>query len=87
MSGSVSRRTVLRAAGAALALPWLESLPILAAAGRARAFPKRFAVLFMGNGVNGNHWWARGNGGEMRLGRSLRLRRQRNALHGDGVPL
>ncbi len=37
----------------------------------AGAFPKRFAVLFMGNGINGNHWWARGAGDTMRLGKSL----------------
>jgi len=65
MSG-ISRRTVLRGAGVAMALPWLESLSAWDA-----TFPKRFAVLFMGNGINGNHWWARGSGAEMTLGRSL----------------
>jgi len=49
-----------------MALPWLESLSAWDA-----TFPKRFAVLFMGNGINGNHWWARGSGAEMTLGRSL----------------
>jgi hypothetical protein len=68
----ISRRTVLRAAGAAVALPWLESLPLVAAGSdQPRGFPKRFAVLFMGNGINGNHWWARGNGATMTLSRSL----------------
>jgi hypothetical protein len=66
---SVSRRTVLRGAGAAMALPWLESLPVLA--GSSPAFPQRFAVLFMGNGISGNHWWAKGAGAELTLGRSL----------------
>src|SRR5262245_60928333 len=66
---SVSRRTVLRGVGAAMALPWLESLPVLAAP--TSAFPKRFAVLFMGNGISGNHWWAKGAGAKMTLGRSL----------------
>src|SRR5262245_6691798 len=66
---SVSRRTILRGVGAAMALPWLESLPVVAAP--APAFPKRFAVLFMGNGISGNHWWAKGAGTEMTLGRSL----------------
>jgi hypothetical protein len=65
----ISRRTVLRGAGATLALPWLESWPAL---GRTPyAFPKRFAVLFMGNGIHGNHWWARETGAEMALSRSL----------------
>ena len=74
MSRTISRRTVLRGVGVTMALPWLESI---AWAGRrqpasaAAAFPRRFAVLFMGNGINGNHWWARGNGAEMRLGKSL----------------
>ena len=65
MSG-ISRRTVLRGAGVAMALPWLESLSALG-----RTFPKRFVVLFMGNGINGNHWWAKGSGAEMKLSRSL----------------
>jgi len=67
----LSRRAVLRGAGVALALPWLESLPAWGATGGRGPFPRRFAVLFMGNGINGNHWWARGAGAEMKLGRSL----------------
>ena len=27
--------------------------------------------MFMGNGINGNHWWARGSGPAMKLGKSL----------------
>jgi Protein of unknown function (DUF1552) len=74
MSRTISRRTVLRGIGVTMALPWLESLPSLggsSTASAAAAFPKRFAVLFMGNGINGNHWWARGSGAEMKLSRSL----------------
>src|SRR5262249_49226730 len=87
MSERISRRTVLRAAGAAIALPWLESLPAVAAWSEpARDLPKRFAVLFMGNGVNGNHWWSRGNGAAMTLGRSLQplepLKQKINVIHG-----
>src|SRR5947208_3367789 len=63
----MSRRILLRGAGVAMALPWLESLPVWGA----RAIPKRFAVLFMGNGINGNHWWAKGAGRDMQLGKSL----------------
>jgi len=48
----------------------MESLPAAASASSA-AFPRRFAVLFMGNGVNGNHWWAKGSGAGMTLSRSL----------------
>ena len=62
----LSRRTVLRGAGVAMALPWLESLPVWGSTS-----PRRVAVLFMGNGINGNHWWARGSGAEMTLSKSL----------------
>ena len=69
---SMSRRAVLRGAGVAMALPWLESLPALGATtDTSKTFPKRFAVLFMGNGINGNHWWAKGSGAQMQLSRSL----------------
>ena len=77
----ISRRVVLRGAGVAMALPWLESLNVWGAAaepsatatatGVVSAFPKRFAVMFMGNGINGNHWWAKGQGEEMNLGKTL----------------
>ena len=71
----VNRRTVLRGVGVTMCLPWLDSLSAFAAAppgGNAgAAFPKRFAVLFMGNGVNENHWSAEGSGAEMMLGQSL----------------
>jgi hypothetical protein len=59
----------LRGAGVTMALPWLESVPVWGAT--AGPAPKRFAVVFMGNGINGNHWWAKGNGDEMKLGKSL----------------
>ncbi len=71
----VSRRMFLHGAGVAMALPWLESLPVWgatpSAAGSATALPQRFAALFMGNGINGDHWWAKGSGNEMELGKSL----------------
>ncbi|RYD73852.1 MAG: DUF1552 domain-containing protein, partial [Verrucomicrobiaceae bacterium] len=34
-------------------------------------FPKRFGALFMGCGINSKHWWAKGSGAEMELGKSL----------------
>jgi Protein of unknown function (DUF1552) len=74
MSSTISRRTVLHGVGVTLALPWLESLSAwaqTAAPNGTSPCPKRFAVLFMGNGINGNHWWARGNGAEMKLSKSL----------------
>ena len=66
----INRRAVLRGAGAVMALPWLESFAP-AATPDSTAFPKRFAVLFMGNGVNENHWGAEGNGTAMKLQKSL----------------
>src|SRR3989337_1067387 len=77
-SKTISRRTVLRGLGVTMALPWLESMAFAQSAvpgnmvtTSAGTFPKRFGVLFMGNGINGNHWWARGQGAEMKLGRTL----------------
>ena len=67
-----SRRTFLRGACVTMALPWLESVPVWGAeAGGAPVCPKRFAALFMACGVNGNHFWAKGGGADMQLGKSL----------------
>src|SRR4051812_37224537 len=71
---SISRRTFLRGVGVTMALPWLESMPVWGAptpAADASALPKRFAAIFMGNGINGNHWWAKGAGAEMELSKTL----------------
>jgi hypothetical protein len=58
-----------------MALPWLESIPVWgvepAKDGKPVTFPKRFAALFMGNGINSQHWWAKGSGADMELGKSL----------------
>jgi hypothetical protein len=83
VSRQISRRILLRGAGVAVALPWLESMPVRAAT---TACPKRFAVLFMGNGINANHWWARGAGAQMELGKSLQpmepLKAKMNFING-----
>jgi Protein of unknown function (DUF1552) len=75
MRFQMSRRTILRGAGVAMALPWLESIPVWGAApagdAAAAAFPKRFAALFMACGINSTHWWAKGSGEAMELGKSL----------------
>ena len=70
----LSRRTILRGAGVAMALPWLESLPVFGAepaADGAPAVPRRFAALFMACGINSDHWWAKGSGEAMELGTTL----------------
>ena len=75
-----NRRTVLQGVGVAMALPWLESIPVWGGEAASSdgsgknaqpTFPKRFAALFMGNGINSKHWWAKGAGSEMELSRSL----------------
>ena len=73
-----SRRHFLRGAGVALALPWMESLPIFAqsaapGAGAAVANkpPLRFGIVFFSNGVEPTHWWAKGAGATMEIGPAL----------------
>jgi hypothetical protein len=83
----VSRRTVLRGAGVTMALPWIESLPCFADPATSPAqFPKRFAALFMGNGVNEDHWNSEGSGAGMKLSKSLEplepLTHKNNVIHG-----
>ncbi len=68
-----------------MALPLLQSLPSWGAEtgaavgvegameGMAGAFPKRFAVMFMGCGVNPLQWSARGAGAEMTLRAKVRF--------------
>lgn len=64
-----SRRTFLRGAGGvALGLPWLESTKVW---GKQTSYPKRFAALFMANGVNPDHFWAKQGKDGMELGRCL----------------
>lgn len=84
-----SRRTVLMGAGVTMGLPWLESLGAqddTSDSGDAIVPPKRFAALFMGNGINGDHWWAKGSGAEMELSRTLEplasFREKLNVING-----
>ncbi len=74
ITNRTSRRHFLRGAGVALALPWLESAPLLAQDGRAslpanaNKPPIRFASVYFSNGVEPAHWWARGQGKDMEFG-------------------
>ena len=61
----------MRGAGCAVALPWLESQHALADIPPASAFPKRFGTMFLGNGINEDHWSASGTGAEMKLSKTL----------------
>jgi hypothetical protein len=66
---------VLRGAGVALGLPWLEAMvPSGRAQSRAAGAkgPVRMAVLYMANGVNVPEWSCQGEGKDFRLSPSLR---------------
>ena len=82
----LSRRTVLRGAGCTMALPWLESLNALADTPGGSAFPKRFGVVFLGNGINEDHWHAEGQGAGMTLSKTLQplepLKQKINVIDG-----
>src|SRR6201993_3912143 len=67
----ISRRAVLRGAGCTVALPWLESLHALADVPQPSAFPKRFGIVFLGCGINEDHWSAEGQGAAMKLSKTL----------------
>ena len=74
-----SRRRFLRGAGVALALPWLESLPLRAATEGPASGPAidpnkppvRFGLVYFSNGVEPVHWWAKGQGAAMEIGPGL----------------
>jgi hypothetical protein len=77
-SWHLDRRTFLRGAGLALALPWLEAM---SPAEPAAARPKRFCALFFGNGValpertrpdyEDWHWFPHSDGADYRLTKPL----------------
>jgi hypothetical protein len=74
-SSTTSRRHVLRGIGAALTLPWVESLPAFAqsatGSGGATKPPLRLGIIYFSNGVEPAHWWAKGSGASMELGPGL----------------
>ena len=69
-----------------MTLPWLESFAAKAGAVGAEAFPQRFGVVFLGCGVNEDHWGSDGSGPEMKLSESLSplepLKSKINVIHG-----
>lgn len=89
-ANKISRRTLLRGVGVTMALPWLEAMPLVgsepATATTPAAPPRRFAALFMGNGVSPTNWWAKGSGADMELSKSLEplssLRSRLNVVFG-----
>ena len=67
-----SRRHFLRGAGVALALPWMESMPLFAdtPAAAANKPPLRMGIIYFSNGVETVDWWAKGSGAAMEFGRA-----------------
>jgi hypothetical protein len=66
----VSRRTILRGAGVALSLPWLESIAAgapVSAAERLSEPPLRLACLFVPNGVRPDYWTPPGDGEDFEI--------------------
>jgi hypothetical protein len=66
----ISRRTILRGAGASLALPWLEAMMPVGASAASHA-PVRMAVLYMANGVREDMWTPTGTGRDFTLSPTL----------------
>ncbi|MCC6586445.1 MAG: DUF1552 domain-containing protein [Bryobacterales bacterium] len=74
----ISRRTVLRGAGAALGLPWLEAMKLEAMTPQAQAAartktgsPKRMVAMYMPNGVHPDMWTPAGVGRDFQLSPTL----------------
>ena len=62
-SRAFSRRVVLRGAGCAMALPWLESTHARAETLKASDFPKRFGIVFLEAAATGVPQVAGASGG------------------------
>lgn len=71
MTTPLSRRTVLRGVGAALALPWLEAMAPRRASAESARPPLRFAALYMANGARADTWRPDGVGRRFALSRTL----------------
>ena len=61
------RRSFLRGAGATLALPFLDAMRPLMAAGSSARMPVRIALLYMPNGVRPDRWTPDGDGSRFKL--------------------
>ncbi len=65
MAKKISRRTLLRGAGAAMALPWLETMGLQRASTGAANLtepPLRMLFMYMPNGVRPDYWTPAGDG-------------------------
>ena len=87
MTTHVTRRTMLRGMGAALALPWMESLPAVArAAAKSAKPPVRMCFWYVPNGVHLPAWFPQHEGTLVDLPETLRplsfAREYLNCFHG-----
>jgi hypothetical protein len=87
MTMQISRRTVLRGMGAALALPWMESLPAFAQAARSASKPPvRMCFWYVPNGVHLPTWFPKEEGALVDLPETLEplsfAREYLNCFHG-----
>ena len=84
-AGRSPRRVVLKALGASVALPWLESSRSLGVEA-VQTPAKRFAFLFFGDGVHPPEWWSKGEGRNLELGPAFTslesIRHKVNFIHG-----
>ena len=82
---ALTRRTVLRGAGTALALPLLDAM-IPAFAADAPRSPPRLAFIYAGNGIVHSHWKPKTTGRDFELSPNLAplasLRSELNVLTG-----
>ncbi len=89
MKPAISRRVVLQALGASVALPWLESGRLFAA-DMPPTPPKRFAFLFFGDGIHPPEWWTKGSGADLELGPAFAslepVKQKVNFIHGLAHP-
>ncbi|RYD26601.1 MAG: DUF1552 domain-containing protein, partial [Verrucomicrobiaceae bacterium] len=63
----LQRRTFLKGIGATLALPALEAMRPVMAAGGSGSHPIRMAMLYMPNGVRPDRWTPEGSGDKFKL--------------------
>lgn len=68
-SQPLSRRTILRGAGVALGLPWLEAMA--ASTGSSTPVAKRLCAMYMPNGVHADMWTPTGTGRDFQLSPTL----------------
>jgi hypothetical protein len=87
MTNHITRRTMLRGMGAALALPWMESLPAFAQAAKTAARPPvRMCYWYVPNGVHLPTWFPKQEGALVDLPETLEplkfAREYLNCFHG-----